>query len=191
MSCMKDVFVLESELGRRLVEYRLPRYNELSEFDIYMAQLTAILDKYLAEFLIPGEEKTLTASMINNYVQKGIIKAPVNKKYSRLQIIHLLVIGILKQVLSISEIAELIQLQIKRYPIRIAYDYFCDELENALNVTFETRSFSDIKKRERTTTLLSENVRSAVIAFANRIYVKKSLYLAQVEREKQKKKSQK
>ena len=191
MSCMKDIFLQETDLGKRLVEYRLPRYNELSEFDIYMAQLTAILDKYLAEFLIPGEEKTLTASMINNYVQKGIIKAPVNKKYSRLQIIHLLVIGILKQVLSISEIAELIQLQIKRYPIRIAYDYFCDELENALNVTFETRSFSDIKKRERTTTLLSENVRSAVIAFANRIYVKKSLYLAQVEREKQKKKSQK
>ncbi|MBR6163611.1 DUF1836 domain-containing protein [bacterium] len=188
---MKDVFVQESELGKRLVEYRLPRYNELSEFDIYMAQLTAILDKYLAEFLIPGEEKTLTASMINNYVQKGIIKAPVNKKYSRLQIIHLLVIGILKQVLSISEIAELIQLQIKRYPIRIAYDYFCDELENALNVTFETRSFSDIKKRERTTTLLSENVRSAVIAFANRIYVKKSLYLAKIEREKQKKQNKK
>ena len=81
---MKEVCVEKSDLGKRLVEYRLPRYDELSEFDIYMAQLTAILDKYLAEFLIPGEEKTLTASMINNYVQKGVIKPPTNKKYSRI-----------------------------------------------------------------------------------------------------------
>lgn len=181
---MKEVCVEKSDLGRRLVEYRLPRYDELSEFDIYMAQLTAILDKHLAEFLIPGEEKTLTASMINNYVQKGVIKPPVNKKYSRIHIIHLLIIGILKQVLSINEIAQLIKLQIRRYPIRLAYNFFCDELENALNVTFATRSFSDIKKREPTATLLSENARSAVVAFANRIYVKKSLYLAELEREK-------
>ena len=89
----------------------------------------------------------------------------------------MLVIGILKQVLSISDIGELIDMQIKQYPLDIAYDYFCIELEKALKVVFDNRDFSEIDKTQPTkTTPLSRKIRSAVVSFANQIYVKQSIY---------------
>ena len=90
---------------------------------------------------------------------------------------HLLVIGILKQVLSISDIAEIISAQLKQYEISIAYNYFCEELENALRVTFDGRDFGEIANVVPTkVTPLSKKVRSAVLSFANKIYVKQSIY---------------
>ncbi|MBQ6516163.1 DUF1836 domain-containing protein [bacterium] len=181
---MEESFFETTDIAKRLAEYKAPRYEELGEFDVYMEQLVCILDKHLHEFLIPGEEKALTPSMINNYVQKKIIEAPKRKKYSKDQIIKLMVIGVLKQVLPISEISEIIELSMEQYPLDIAYNYFCGELENALQSTFQTRSFSQIAERKvNKKTVLSENVRSAVLAFANRIYVKKNLYYNRVKKE--------
>ncbi|MCQ2754172.1 MAG: DUF1836 domain-containing protein [bacterium] len=166
-----------SEISKRIANYRLPRYDELMKFDLFMNQLTDILDEYLSPFLIPGEAKALTPSMINNYVFKQVILPPDQKKYSRKHVIHLLVIGILKQVLSLSDIAELISKQIEEYPIDIAYNYFCNELEKALRVVFEGRDFSEIEKTQPTkVTPLSRKIRSAVLSFANKIYVKQSIY---------------
>ncbi|MDO5304396.1 MAG: hypothetical protein Q4E87_02340, partial [bacterium] len=64
--------------------------------------------------------------------------------------------------------------------IDIAYNYFCDELENALKVTFGSRSFSELESNRLTVkTPLTENARSAVIAFVNKVYVKHSIYFAE------------
>ena len=88
-----------------------------------------------------------------------------------------MVIGILKQVLSISEIVEILKMAIEEYPIEAAYDYFCQETENALKATFETRTFDNIAHHiAKKKTLLSEYLRSAVLAFSNRVYVKKNIY---------------
>ena len=174
---MKEKFFEDTDEAKRLANYKLPRYNEISDFGIYMEQLIYFLDKHLNEFLIPGEEKYLTPSMINNYVQKKVIDAPVKKKYNKVHIAHLLVIRILKQILPIPDIANLINIALKEYPIDIAYDYFCRELETALNATFATRAFSQIEKGfVSKKTPLSENFRSAVLSFASRVYVRKSLY---------------
>ena len=167
----------QTDMAKRLAAFHMPRYRELSDFDVYMDQLVQILDKYLAEFLIPGEEKVLTPSMINNYVQQKVILPPVKKKYNKLHIVYLMVIGILKQVLSISEIVEILRMAIEEYPVEAAYDYFCQEIENALKATFETRTFDNIAHHiAKKKTLLSEYLRSAVLAFSNRIYVKKNIY---------------
>jgi len=175
---MKELAFEETEIAKKLANYKLPRYNELTSFPIVMRQLVGLLDDYLSIFIVPGEEKFLTQPMINSYVHKKIIMAPVNKEYTRDHIIHLISIGILKQVLSITDVANLIKLQIKQYPIDIAYNYFCDELENAFSITFKTRTFAKIDSNVRPThkTPLSESVRSAVLAFTNAIYVKQSLY---------------
>ena len=113
--------------------------------------------------------------MINNYVKQKIVSAPVNKKYDRDQIIHLFVISILKQVLTISEIAKLLRLQINQYETTKAYNFFCEELENSLKATFSTRIFSD-SSYIYIPTPLSEAARSALLSFSNKIYVKKNLY---------------
>lgn len=174
---MTTTFFENTEIAKRMASFKLPRYDELNNFDVYMDQLVQILDNILYEFLVPDEENALTPSMINNYVQKKVIKAPTRKKYSKNHIVYLIVIGILKQVFPILELKEIIAQALEEYPIDMAYDYFCSELENALQATFSTRTFAQIEKRAvKRRTPLSENVRSAVLSFANRIYVKKSLY---------------
>lgn len=174
---MKEKFFEETEEAKRLSCYKLPRYEEFSEFGIYMEQLIYFLDKYLNEFLVPEEEKYLTPSMINNYVQKKVIPPPIKKKYHKEHIVHLIVIGMLKQILPIPDITSLIRIALKQYPIDVAYDYFCREIENTLNATFQTRKFSQIEQAfVSKKTPLSENFRSAVLSFVNRVYVRKSLY---------------
>lgn len=167
----------DSEKSKELTNYRLPRYDELLDIDLFMNQLIDVLNGRLSVFLVPDEAKVLTASMINNYVYNHVIQAPKQKKYTKIHIIHLLSIGILKQVLPISDVAELIRKQLDQYPINIAYDYFCEEVEKALKVVFGNRSFAEIDKTQpRTNTPLAKKVRSAAVAFANKIYVKQSIY---------------
>lgn len=167
----------KSEIAKQIASFKLPRYEELAKFDLLMNQMVDFLDEYLSVFVVPGEEKTLTPSMINNYVFKHVIAPPNQKKYSRGHIAHLLVIGILKQVLSISDIAEIIAAQLKQYEISIAYNYFCEEVENALRITFDGRDFSEVANVVPTkVTPLSKRVRSAVLSFANKIYVTQSIY---------------
>ena len=105
----------DSEIAKNLANYRLPRFEDLIKFDIFMNQLIAILDEYLSIFLVPDEAKYLTPSMINNYVFKQVVEPPVQKKYSKYHIVYLLVIGILKQVMSLADITELLQMQTKQY----------------------------------------------------------------------------
>jgi len=175
---MTKVPFIKSELAKKLANYKLPRYEELTPYPVVMRQLITILDNYLSIFCVPGEEQILTQSMINSYVRKKIVKAPEKKDYNKNQIIHFLIIGILKQVISIPEVSKLIKMQIKQYPIDVAYNYFCAEIEDALQVTFGSRS-SEFKNTPKVVTPLTENVHSAVIAFANRIYVKQSIYFSE------------
>ncbi len=174
---MKEIFFEDTEVAKRLAQYKLPRYDEFSDFGLYMEQLIFFLDKYLNEFVMPGEEKYLTPSMINNYVQKKIILPPIKKKYTKIHMMNLIVIGILKQILPIPDIANLIKIALKQYPEDVAYNYFCNELENALNTTFATRKFSQIEQVSASKkTPLFESFRSAVLSFVSHIYVRKSLY---------------
>ena len=165
----------KSEIAKKLANYKMPRYNELTDFPVVMRQLVSILDNYLSIFRTPGEEKLLTQSMINSYVHNKVIKPPENKEYTKNHIVHLISIGILKQVLSMEDISKILKLQTDQYSIEVAYDYFCVELEQALNVTFSSRSFDELKHKPKVVTPLTESVRSAVIAFANKIYVKQSI----------------
>ena len=160
-------------------EFHLPRYSELTPFPIYMSQLLNIVDSALEPFSVPGEEKIITKAMINNYVQKKVIMPPQDKKYDRTHIIHLIVIGILKQIITIEEITQLIQMQLAKYPkISIAYNFFCIALEDALNASFNGISPQDRNRKHRPPTVLSEIIESCVMAFSNRVYVRKALYMA-------------
>ncbi len=163
------------EYIEKIMQYHCPRYEELPPVALYTDQLKELLEMYLSEFEIPGEEKFITPTMISNYVKQKIIPPPVKKKYDRDHIVYLIVIGIFKQTLNISDIGVLIRMQRRLYPVDIAYNFFCTELENALKAAFCTRDFSNKNSADRVT-ILSELVRSALMAFANKIYVKKNIY---------------
>lgn len=115
---------------RRLCEYHCPRYEELPHIALYKDQVVSVLNEAVSPFY-PHGETPVTATMVNNYVKMKLLSPPEKKKYSTEQIACLYVIFLLKQVLSISEIAALLHMQQSKYETSYAYGRFCEELEAA------------------------------------------------------------
>ena len=89
--------------AQNLLSYHLPRWEELPDFDIYMDQIIALIERYL-NILDDGKERIITNSMINNYVKLKLIPKPNKKKYNKEHIAYLIAITLLKQILTISEV---------------------------------------------------------------------------------------
>ena len=106
----------------------IPRWNELPDLDLYLDQVVNYIEKYLGQYTVNKEDKIITKTMINNYVKLGIMPAPEKKKYSREHIAYLIVICVLKQVYSISDIGKLISLTIQYFELSKAYNRFCANL---------------------------------------------------------------
>lgn len=104
-----------------IAQFRLPKYSELPDVGLYMDQVVTITEKYFDVFVV--EDKTfITPSMINNYVKMGIMESPVKKRYGRDHVAKLLMICLLKQVLSMNEIA--VVLKTDDGDIKSAYESF-------------------------------------------------------------------
>ena len=153
--------------------YHLPRWNEIPEIDLYIDQVVSLLEKYLAHFIESdnsNDSRFITKTMINNYVKHNVIKSPINKKYGREHIASLFVIFILKQIYSIDEIKKLITLAIDTSETEQAYNRFCNELENAINMTFNNDNYIESSKLSKEQYIL----RNVVQSFANKLYVQKT-----------------
>lgn len=85
----------------------LPQWALLPDIGLYMDQVITLMERVFAPALGPGE---ITKSMVNNYVKVGLIKRPVGKKYDREHLAQLLMIGVLKQALSLEDIAKVLSL---------------------------------------------------------------------------------
>jgi hypothetical protein len=111
---------IKEMLGSQLDGFRLPRYHEIPDVGLYLEQTT----KYIADCLAPLTEAPLTASMISNYVKRGLIANPVKKQYTREQIAYLIFIAVIKTVLSMEDIRLMVRIQQRTYNSQVAYDYF-------------------------------------------------------------------
>ena len=160
----------QDELNDELLKYHLPRWNELPDIELYLDQVVNYLERYLDVFSGNKDEKIITKTMINNYVKQGIIPAPEKKKYNKTHIAYLLVICILKQVYSISDIGELITLTIKNYKTDKAYNRFCANLEISIKHVFTKKEFPNYNQMNEEQYLLKNVVQS----FANKLYVEKT-----------------
>ena len=156
---------IKDALSDSIRGFRLPRYRELPDVGLYLDQIT----KYINQNVAPLGFSELTGSMIRNYVKQGLVDNPVNKQYSANQIAHLVVISILKQVIPLEHIGSFFCLQQKVYSDEIAYDYFCDELENILYHRFGLKDESAAVGV--TDTLEKEMLRSAIVAASHIVYL--------------------
>ena len=127
--------------------------------------------KYVNRAIRPLGFEDVTGSMVRNYVKLGLIANPVRKQYSAAQLAHLIVLALLKQVTNLENISSLFQLLNDRtdYTVQVAYDYFCDELENVLYFRFGLRdSTAEVGV---SSTLEKEMLRSTVTAVSNIVYL--------------------
>ena len=160
----------DSHYIKEILEFHLPRFNELPDIDLYMDQVLNIIENSLIIFSSENDENIITKSMINNYVKQNVIEKPFKKRYKKFHVAYLIIISILKKVLSISEISKIINNQ--DYEVEEFYNIFCNELEYSLKSTFLNES------EDEQTRLIDDNIHNKILvaatrAFANKVYVQK------------------
>ena len=147
--------------------FRLPRYHEIPDVGLYLEQTT----KYVNQCICPLGFEDMTSSMIRNYVKQGLIANPVKKQYFAHQIAHLIALALLKQVTPLEHINDLFLILSKggSYTVPVAYDYFCEEMENILYFRFYLKdSVEDVGV---TSSLEKEMLRSAITAVSHIVYL--------------------
>jgi len=154
--------------AQQFTVFHCPRWNELPDLELYMDQVVSYIDSHLSAFDLEEEGKSITSTMINNYVKQHLVAAPKKKRYTRQQLAKLMVITVLKRAFSITEIDQMTQLVKSRYDIPQAYDYFCAELERALAAAFGAPQHASPAPddSEEYAALLA-----VMRAFANKVYV--------------------
>lgn len=104
--------------------FQLPTWDSLPQLGLYMDQVILLLRQYLGPLSRGEEDKPITASIINNYVRLKVMPPPVKKKYSRVHLASLIIICVLKQSLSISDIQKMFPEDHSEEAIRHLYDSF-------------------------------------------------------------------
>ena len=166
---------MQNQISAEVGEIRLPRYREIPDVGLYLEQVT----KYISDVLAPLTDSALTGSMISNYVKRGLLANPVKKQYSREQIAYLIFIAVGKNVLSMDEIRLMVGVQQRSYASDIAYNYFCDELENVLSYILGRKEALDVVGVDSSEEKVM--LRTTIITIANKIYLDKLFAVLQKE----------
>lgn len=123
---MEEGFKELSNYIKEIENFKLPDYKDIPQIPLYMEQVIG----YISEVLSPisnGNEQPLTPFMVNNYVKAKMITPPTKKKYNTNHIGYLLSISLLKNVVSMKDLATIIELD-KSFTSdkEKLYDYFKD-----------------------------------------------------------------
>jgi len=153
--------------------YRIPRWNELPDLELYMDQVISVLDKYLALFIDKEDGGGITSTMINNYVKQKLVEPPKNKKYNKGHIASFFIITLMKQIMSISEINIAISTVADKLGREKGYDLFCESFESSLEFVFIPGT--KVHKIKCEDPEAYEIVRSITLAYANMLYARNLL----------------
>ncbi len=111
----------------------LPDYDKLPDIELYMEQMLTYLENQSKVLQKNSNDKQITSSMINNYVKHKIVQAPKAKKYSKKQLSLLNELIYLKQVLSLPEIKQILDIEYKDGEYKVEYNKYLDINNNSFN----------------------------------------------------------
>ncbi len=111
--------------------------EDIPAINLYLDQITSLMADKLAEASPRYRDHILTKTMINNYSKDGLISPIKGKKYTREQILQMLLVYSLKNTLSIGEIKRILQ-NVYKLP------EYTPEMPEAVY-----REYLDIKELER------------------------------------------
>ncbi|MGL4337232.1 MAG: DUF1836 domain-containing protein [Turicibacter sp.] len=160
---------------QEILDFHCPRYHELPAISLYKDQVILFIEETLKPLNLDSNEKLLTPTMLNNYVKQKVVSPPLNRRYNEKHLAYIIVVCLLKQVYSLTDICDLIHTQIGTYPIDEAYDLFCTELEQSLQSVFSTRDSITTHSPEQLT-LTIELVQSAATTVAHKLFIQKYLF---------------
>ena len=170
-----------------------PKWDELPEFELYMDQVIAIVNRYMGNMAdLMNDENIITQAMINNYVKNKLIPPPIKKRYSKIHIAALLIICSCKQSMNISSIMAFLDFE-NDETMKVCYENF---LANRNSVIQEMKKLIDSKvktiDKDQTAELIRMAQKSALRSGYYKIFAQKMLDLfneddAQEEAEHKKK----
>ena len=167
---------MNEEYRRQLAEYvadfHLPRYRELPDIGLHLEQVTRYASRY-----VPSP---LTGSMVSNYVKQKLIPGPVKKSYYQESLAYLIFLSYIKTVMPLEDIRLMMEVQKSSYELQVAYDYFCDEIENLLQYVCGLREtpavIGSTQSQEK------ELLRTALLSITYKIYLDEYLRLFRSEK---------
>lgn len=171
----KELMQLQ-RFAARLRDYRLPRWEELPDFDIYMDQVINLIERYL-NILDDGKQQIITSAMVNNYVKLKLIPKPIKKKYNKEHIAYLIAITLLKQILTIAEVKDGISYQAKISGTHVAYNLYCEEQEKAFHQCAIQIMKNEKLKMQENIAYDEMVVKMAAQALAQKLVAQKIVYI--------------
>lgn len=148
---------LISQLLKKLAKIDYIKPGEFPNIHLYMDQVTTFMNSHLSDFKLQPDEKTLTKTMINNYAKNNLIPPPVKKKYSKEHMVLLTFIYYFKNILSISEIQDMLS------PLT---DKFFDSSDNSGGLSMEyvyNEVYATVKSQIST---ISEDISTKITAYS-------------------------
>ena len=160
------------QLAEYVAEFHLPRYRELPDIGLHLEQVTRYASRY-----VPSQ---LTGSMVSNYVKQKLIPGPVKKSYYQESIAYLIFLSYIKAVMPLEDIRLMMEVQKSSYELQVAYDCFCDELENLLQYVCGLRETPAVVGSTRSQE--KELLRTALLSITYKIYLDQYLSLIRAEK---------
>ena len=165
-----------------LDKFNFPKYEEFPDIELYMDQVIKYLDVEIKVFKTGITDKVVTHSMINNYVKGDVVTAPLQKKYNREHLALINETCSLKQVLSISEIKQIIDLEYENSNAEAFNSFasksvqeFHDASAYAKEIISEIEDDNDVSKLTNTALDLAIKA-NAYITIAKRILLYCKMY---------------
>lgn len=177
---------MEKNIFSKIANHSLPKWDDLPELELYMDQVIALMEKYLADISTP-DSKLITPSMINNYVKLGIIPAPLKKKYSREHLAYLIIICSLKQVMPISNIKAMIEDKLTSHSIADVLNRYSDLYDVTFQAILETCSQHLNTDIEKDTALFTAITATNCINISNKIFLMKNPEKTAISKKKKRK----
>ncbi len=128
------------EKFQSLQSFQRIEWEDLPNYGLYSDQLISFIEEKLQQYF---DDKVLTASMINNYVKQQMMPKPINRKYYREHIAHLIIICLLKTLMPIARIKEGITLQERIMGTEASYNEFMTILDNSMSQIIDSLRTED------------------------------------------------
>ena len=167
---------------KELEKFSIPEYSELPDIPLYMEQVVDYIKENLSN-MFKEKESVITPFMVNNYVKAKIIDSPTDKKYNKDHIGYLIAISMLKSVVSMRDLAVLIDWDRQQDPKdskKSLYDFYKKmEDESFKNTIHKVKTRIDVfkkssnqkKTKKSSQNVTDENEKNSMAYIALRLYI--------------------
>jgi hypothetical protein len=162
---------------KEILNYERPiDWDSLPDIELYMDQVLTYMPRQQVAY---NQEMHLTSSMINNYIKEGLLSRANGKKYSREHLAYLTIVCVLKQVLTVKDIAVLLNQESLKKETPDLYRTFNETLDFTLSQTAEYLSES----AEAVKDLSQIALNMAIASYANKLACERIIDIIRQETE--------